>query len=183
MKKKTSPAILARRKLKQQHANGGAASSPLVLKKSSIHAHGCYTSISIKRGGMVAEYTGPYLTIKEADEIYEKATKTYLFGLTNRKQVIDGACEAAFINHSCDPNCEADEVKGRVTITAIRPIKAGEELTYDYNLYDGELDDRSICRCGAKECRGSMYSEKEIAKRDRIARKKAALKKSAARKA
>ncbi len=171
--KKTSPAILARRRLRQQHSNGHSVDFPLQLKQSSIHAYGCYTTKPIKRGGIVAEYLGTKLTIKDADEIYEKSAKTYLFGLTDGKHVIDGENEAAFINHSCDPNCEADEIKGRVIITATRNIRAGEELTYDYNLYDGELDDRSLCHCGAENCRGSMYSEKELAKRSRLAKKKA----------
>jgi uncharacterized protein len=170
--KKTSPAIQARRRLRQQHNNGASVDLPLHLKQSSIHAYGCYTARPIRRRGKVAEYTGVRLTIKDADEIYEKSAKTYLFGLTDRKHVIDGDCEAAFINHSCDPNCEADEIKGRVIITAIRDIRAGEELTYDYNLYDGELDDRSLCHCGTENCRGSMYSEKELAKRARLAKKK-----------
>jgi SET domain-containing protein len=170
--KKTSPAIQARRRLRQQHAEGNSKKLPLVLKKSSIHAFGCYSTKTIRRGADIVEYTGTRLTVKDADEIYEKSAKTYLFGLTDGKHVIDGESEAAFINHSCDPNCEADEIKGRVIITAVRDIKAGEELTYDYNLYDGELDDRSLCHCGAANCRGSMYSEKELARRARLAKKK-----------
>jgi SET domain-containing protein len=172
--KKTSPAILARRRLRQLHANGNTTQLPLILKQSSIHAFGCYTTKPIRSGVDIVEYTGTRLTVKDADEIYEKSAKTYLFGLTDGKHVIDGENEAAFINHSCDPNCEADEIKGKVIITACRDIKAGEELTYDYNLYDGELDDRSLCHCGAANCRGSMYSEKELARRNRLEKKKLA---------
>ncbi len=77
--------------------------------------------------------------------------------------MIDGDGVAAFINHCCDPNCEADEIDGRVWIIALRDIAADEELSYDYNLYDG--DDDAPCRCGAENCRGSLYSEEELAKR------------------
>ena len=94
-----------------------------------------------------------------------------MFGLIDGEHVIDGDGVAAFINHSCDPNCEADEVKGRVIIRAIRRIEAGEEIAYDYNLYDGDLDDPAPCFCGAKNCRGSMYSAKER-KRRKTARRK-----------
>ena len=80
-------------------------------------------------------------------------------------RVVDGDGIAAFINHSCDPNCESDEIRGRVIIRAIRKIAPGEELAYDYCLYDGDPDDPALCHCGAKNCRGSMYSEKEIRKR------------------
>jgi SET domain-containing protein len=93
--------------------------------------------------------------------------------------VIDGEGAAAFINHSCDANCEADEIKGRVWIIAARDIEAGEELTYDYNLYDGDLDDPSPCFCGAKNCRGSMYSEEELAKRAKALRRRSTMKKKA----
>ena len=137
----------------------------LVIRRSKIHSDGCYTTEAIKKRRLVVEYTGPRLTIKEADDIYEKSPRTYLFGLTDGEHVIDGDGVAAFINHSCDPNCEADEVAGRVLITAIRDIRAGEELSYDYNLYDGELEDESPCFCNTASCRGSMYSEKELAKR------------------
>ena len=144
----------------------------LVIRKSKIDSEGCYTTEAIKNGAFVVEYTGPRLTIKQADALYDKHRETYLFGLTDGKHVIDGQGVAAFINHSCDPNCEVEEVKGRVLITAIRDIKAGEELTYDYNLYDGELDDSSLCACGAERCRGSMYSEAELKRRARLLRKK-----------
>jgi hypothetical protein len=103
-----------------------------------------------------------------------------LFGLTDGKHVIDGEGVAAFINHSCDPNCEADEIKGRVWIIASRDIQAGEELTYDYNLYDGDLDDPSPCFCGASNCRGSMYSEEELVRRAKLIRRRHVKKKKAA---
>ena len=98
--------------------------------------------------------------------------------------MIDGEGIAAFINHSCTPNCEPDEISGRVYVFALRNIKAGEELTYDYNLYDGELEDESICHCKAKNCRGTMYSDDEIERRAKLLKKQAQakLKKKAARK-
>ena len=137
----------------------------LVIRRSKIHADGVYATAPIKRRAIVAEYTGPRLSYSEADAIYEHSPRTYLFGLTHGERVVDGDGIAAFINHSCDPNCEADEIKGRVIIRAIRKILPGEELAYDYNLYDGDPDDLALCFCGAKSCRGSMYSEKEIRKR------------------
>lgn len=137
----------------------------LVLRSSKIHDAGCYTTTAIKEGARVVEYTGPRITIEEADERYFDCERTYLFGLTDEKHVIDGNSVAAFINHSCDPNCEADEFDGRVWIIAVRDIEAGEELTYDYNLYDGEDDDPSLCLCGVKKCRGSLYSAAELQRR------------------
>ncbi len=141
----------------------------LIIRSSAIHAAGCYTTTSIRKGSHVAEYTGPRLNKSEADTAYDEAPITYLFGLGDGSVVIDGHCMAMFINHSCDPNCETHEVRGRVWIKAIRPIEPGEEITYDYCLYDGEGDE-ALCNCGAKKCRGTMYSREEVRRRKRVAK-------------
>ena len=73
-----------------------------------------------------------------------------------------------------------DEIKGRVWIIAARDIAAGEERTYDYNLYDGDLDDPSPCSCGAHNCRGSMYSAQELARRAKALRRRSMKKKKTA---
>jgi len=143
----------------------------LVIRRSKIHADGVYTTAPIKKSTIVAEYTGPRLTNVEADAIYDHSPRTYLFGLTDGEHVIDGDGMAAFINHHCNPNCEADEIKGQVIIRAIRNIAVGEELAYDYSLYDGELDDPALCFCGSRNCRGSLYSDKELARRRRLRKK------------
>lgn len=148
----------------------------LVTRTSSIHRTGCYTTVPIKKKTYVVEYLGEIISIDEADRRYEGREHTYLFGLTDGKRVIDGTNIAAFINHSCNPNCEADEIDGRVWIIASRDITPGEELTYDYNLYDGDENDKAPCSCGAKNCRGTLYSEEEVARR-RTRRKPLARKK------
>jgi hypothetical protein len=142
----------------------------LIIRSSAIHAAGCYTTTAVRRGQRVAEYTGPRLSKDEADILYEDSHVTYLFGLEDGKTVIDGHCAAMFINHSCDPNCETTEVRGRIWIKALRAIAAGEEITYDYHLYDGN-DDEALCNCGAEKCRGSMYSRTELRKRRTAAKK------------
>ena len=157
----------------------------LIIRSSAIHAAGCYTTTAIRKGTRVAEYTGPRLSKQEADSCYEELPITYLFGLGDGSMVIDGHCTAMFINHSCNPNCETSEVDGRVWITAIKNIAAGEEITYDYCLYDGG-DDEAVCNCGAKKCRGTMYSREEVKRRKAVAKKalnKAGEKKRGKRKA
>jgi uncharacterized protein len=145
----------------------------LIIRSSAIHAAGCYTTSRIPKGKRVAEYTGPRLSKDEADVLYEASPITYLFGLGDGSTVIDGHCTAMFINHSCDPNCEADEEGGRVWIRAIKNIAAGSEITYDYCLYDGG-DEPATCNCGAKNCRGTMYSVEEMRQRKKRARAEAA---------
>ncbi|MGA2850656.1 MAG: SET domain-containing protein-lysine N-methyltransferase [Terracidiphilus sp.] len=155
----------------------------LIIRSSAIHAAGCYTTTRIRKGARVAEYTGRHISKEEADALYEDSLVTYLFGLGDGEIVIDGHCITMFINHSCDANCETSEVDGRVWVTAIKNIPAGAEITYDYCLYDGG-DDDAICNCGAKVCRGSMYSPDEIRRRNAAARKEAlkAKKKAAGKK-
>ncbi len=142
----------------------------LIIRSSDIHAAGCYTTTPVRKGSLVVEYTGPRISPEKADDIYDGRSTTYLFGLRNGKQVIDGHGTAMFINHSCDPNCETDEIDGRVWIIAVRDIKAGEELTYDYKLYDGAEDDPAPCSCGSAMCRGTIYSEEEIARQKKLKR-------------
>jgi SET domain-containing protein len=152
----------------------------LIIRSSAIHAAGCYTTTPIRKGARVAEYTGPRLSKDQADLAYEASPITYLFGLGAGEIVIDGHSMAMFINHSCDPNCETTEENDRIWIKSIRKIAAGEEITYDYCLYDGG-DDNAICNCGAKTCRGTMYSPKEVRRR-KSAAKKALNKKSTKKK-
>jgi SET domain-containing protein len=144
----------------------------LIIRSSAIHAAGCYTTTAIAKGKHVAEYTGHLLTKAEADRVYSESPVTYLFGLGDGKVVIDGHSTAMFINHSCDANCETSEEDGHIWITSIRDIAAGEEITYDYCLYDGG-DDEAPCNCGAQKCRGTMYSPEEIRRRKAAARRAA----------
>jgi len=143
----------------------------LVIRSSDIHAAGCFTLDDVRNGARILEYTGERITKAQGDERYDGREFTYLFGVGDGKVVIDGHGMAMFVNHSCDPNCETDEDDGRVYISSIRDIAAGEELTYDYCLYDG--DDDAPCYCGSKSCRGSMYTREELKKKQRAeARKK-----------
>ena len=57
-------------------------------------------------------------------------------------------------------------------VIALRDLEPGEELTYDYNLYDGD-EDEARCHCGASNCRKTMYSPEEIARRKKAAQRKA----------
>ncbi|MBI2682735.1 MAG: SET domain-containing protein-lysine N-methyltransferase [Acidobacteriales bacterium] len=137
----------------------------LIVRTSDIHAIGVFTTTGIPVGARIVEYTGPRISEDDAGSRYSERDETYLFGLTNSPTVIDGTGVAAFINHSCAANCEADEVDEQVWIIALRAIRAGEELTYDYNLYDGDESDLAPCYCGAPGCRGTMYGEDELIRR------------------
>ena len=141
----------------------------LMIRSSSIHAAGCYTTRPIRKGTKVIQYDGPRFSKKEADERYRDRFITYLFSASDG-DVIDGFGTAMFINHSCDPNCETEHIGDDIWIIAIRDIAPGEELTYEYNLHDSD-DDDADCHCGAARCRGTMFSEAEVRRRERKARR------------
>jgi SET domain-containing protein len=144
----------------------------LIIRSSSLHGAGVYTAAPIPRGTHVLEYTGPRLTTEQSEGLYAGCEVTYLFGMDDRKTVIDGFGMAAFVNHSCQPNCETDQIDNRVWIIALRDIAAGEELTYDYNIYDAQPGEDSPCHCGAHSCRGTMFCEEEIERHTRLLRQK-----------
>ncbi len=145
----------------------------LVVRSSSIHAAGCYTLRPIKKGVRVCEYDGPRLSKAVADARYEGRFVTYLFAC-GTDTVIDGFGTAMFINHCCDPNCETEQDEnGRVFVTTVRDVAAGEELTYEYNLHDSDEDNQD-CYCGTPVCRGTMFSDLELKRRTRKAKRRAA---------
>jgi len=145
---------------------------------SPIHGNGVFATDDIAEGERVIRYKGVLRTHDDVDEQYgdiDEDGHTFLFTL-NDDYVIDAnvkANVARWINHSCDPNCEAvveEDDKGRphkdkVFIEAIRDIKAGEELTYNYGIV---LDERHTpklkklwgCRCGSPKCTGTMLQPK-----------------------
>ena len=145
----------------------------LLIRSSAIHAAGCYTLDPIRRGARIIEYDGPRLTKDAADDRYADRIVTYLFGFDDETDVIDGFGTAMFLNHSCAPNCETVVINKRIFIQAKRDIAANEELVYEYHLYDSD-DDDADCYCGAEKCRGTMYSDEELKRRAKIAKRKGA---------
>ena len=138
----------------------------LIVRSSEIHAAGCYTTRALRKGERVCEYEGPRMTKAVADERYAERFVTYLFGYGAGDMVIDGFGAAMFMNHCCEPNCETEEEGERIFVVALRDIKAGEELVYEYNLWDSD-DATQDCYCGKPKCRGTMFSPAEVERRAR----------------
>jgi hypothetical protein len=142
----------------------------LIVRSSSIHAAGCYTTRPIAKGVRVCEYDGQRMSKAVADARYKDRQVTYLFSCGGNI-VIDGFGMAMFLNHSCNPNCETEQRADRIFISTIRDVAAGEELTYEYNLYDSD-EEAQHCFCAAPNCRATMFSPLELKRRARIARRK-----------
>ena len=144
----------------------------IAVRNSPIHGRGVFALRRIPKGTRIIEYKGQLITDKEADRRYsrmhEHSPHTMLFSIEGGL-VIDATRHgnsARWINHSCRPNCEIEEEGHRVFIDAGRDIRAGEELTYDYNLQIGEKHTKKAqreraCYCGSRGCRGTMLGEEE----------------------
>ena len=149
------------------------------VRDSPIHGRGVFAIKNIKKGQRIIEYKGRRMTQKESDRVYGGTSDTghtFLFTV-NDYYVIDanvGGSIARWINHGCKPNCESETEeddsgrpdKEQVFIHAIRDIKAGDELTYDYLITLDEPHTKRMqkiwkCLCGAKKCKGTMLADKE----------------------
>lgn len=189
---------------------------PFEIRRSKIQGRGAFATDNIRKGKRLIEYLGEPITHQEADKRYDDDDAagrhhTFLFILDD-DTVLDARktrCDAKYLNHSCDPNCETVIEDGHIWIDAIKPIKVGEELVYDYQFeFDDEYEPEDIryyaCRCGTAKCRGTIikvpaYLRSTVKKwlagddvkrppkpgsaaalRQKVARKKAAAKKKVA---
>ena len=148
-----------------------AAPRRLQVRRSGVHGKGVFALQPLKKGEVVIEYKGEVIDWPEALRRHphdpSDPNHTFYFHI-DEQHVIDakvGGNAARWINHACDPNCEADEVDGRIFIKARRAIKPGEELFYDYGLiieerYTPALKKQFACHCGSPKCRGTMLAPK-----------------------
>jgi uncharacterized protein len=149
-----------------------------VVRQSSIHSRGVFAARDIRKGERVIEYLGEKITKAESERRasvrMDEAARdgggaVYIFTL-NKRHDLDGNVEwnpARLINHSCNPNCEADVVRGRIWIIARRAIKAGEELSYDYGFDLDSWQDHP-CLCRQKNCVGYIVARQHWRKLRRL---------------
>lgn len=125
---------------------------------------GVRTKHAIRKSQFIIEYLGEVVTEREFKErmgtVYAKDTHHYCLHLDG-DLVIDGhrmGSDCRFVNHSCTPNCEVQKwsVNGlsRMCLFALRDIKPGEELTYDYNFALYNPSEGQTCKCDSADCRG-----------------------------
>ena len=134
-----------------------------------MHGKGVFAVSDFAQGETIIEYVGEIISWPEALRRHphdpQDPHHTFYFHI-DEGHVIDakyGGNSSRWINHSCKPNCEPDEVNGRIFIKAKRNILAGEELNYDYGLVIDEpmtdqLKAEYPCWCGAKKCRGTLLA-------------------------
>ncbi|PXW99516.1 hypothetical protein C7444_101346 [Sphaerotilus hippei] len=141
------------------------------VRRSGVHGRGVFAVLPLQHGERIIEYKGEIIDWDEALRRHphdpSDPNHTFYFHLDDG-HVIDGAHQgnsSRWINHACAPNCEAEEIDGRIFICALRDIDAGEELFFDYRLviderYTAKLKKAYACRCGAATCRGTMLAPK-----------------------
>jgi hypothetical protein len=144
------------------------------VRRSNIDGSGAFALKNIPKGTRIDEYVGERISNAEADKRYRdhemETHHTWLFALDGNITIdaAVGGSDSRFINHSCDPNCEAIEEKGRIFIYSLRAIPKGTELAYDY-AYARDDDDEDeeewerfyACRCGSPKCRGTILAPKK----------------------
>ncbi len=142
----------------------------ITIKESRIHHRGVFAKIFIKKSTLIIEYVGEKITKREAERRGDLQLQNagqdqakghvYIFEL-NKCYDIDGNVsynDARFINHSCDPNCEAVNIDGHIWIEASKDIPKGEELTYNYGYqFSGEQEHE--CFCGSRNCVGYIIDQ------------------------
>lgn len=153
-------------------ASSRSSGRRIQMRRSDVHGNGVFAVKDLAEGETLIEYKGQVISWKEALRRHPhdpaQPNHTFYFHIDDGR-VIDGNVkgnDARWINHSCEPNCEADEVDGRVYIKALRNIAAGEELNYDYGLiidepYTPKLLSEFPCWCGSEECRGTLLTPKD----------------------
>ena len=152
-----------------------SGSLPFEVRPSPMQGLGAFATRRIPAGVRLIEYAGQRLTPAEAEAKYPEVPgerhHTYLFAIDDddgAEVVVDAAVdgnEARFINHSCDPNCDAVVEHGRIWIETIRDVEPGEELAYDYayileERHSPAAKRRFPCHCGTARCRGTILAKK-----------------------
>jgi SET domain-containing protein len=154
-----------------RHPGLAAIRRKVRLARSGVHGYGLFARVPLAKGERVIEYVGERVTKGEAWRREQKRLArlaaggdgcVYVFEL-NQRHDIDGGVRwnlARRINHSCEPNCEVQVVRGRIWIVAVRPIAAGEELSYDYGFDYTDWREHP-CRCGAATCPGYIVKSSQ----------------------
>ena len=142
------------------------------VRRSGVHGKGVFALLDLAEGETLIEYTGELIDWPEALRRHPhdpaQPNHTFYFHIEDGRAIDGnvGGNSSRWINHSCQPNCEAEEAEGgRIFIKALRNIAAGEELFFDYGLIIDARHTKKLladypCWCSAPECRGTLLAVK-----------------------
>ena len=158
-----------------QKPSGRMSNAKAIVRESPIHGRGVVARVPLREGERICEYVGARIGWPEALRRHPhdptQPFHTFYFSVDDDTVIDgnDGGDFSRFMNHSCEPNCEAEtvEVKGvtRIYIVALHDIAVGDELVYNYGLtleerYTPTLKKQFACHCGSAHCRGTMLAPK-----------------------
>ena len=133
------------------------------FQDSPIHGCGGFARRAIPAGTLVIEYVGR--RIDKAESLRQcELENPFIFTLDDEFD-LDGNVDwnpARHINHSCAPNCEAENLEGKIWLVALRTIAPGEELTFNYGFDLVDYQDHP-CHCGSPDCVGFMVAAEYFA--------------------
>ncbi len=153
-----------------------------IVRRSSIHNQGVFAARDIPEGTRILDYRGHKVSkaesVRRGNAQIEESGRTgdgavYIFVL-NKKQDIDGNVpwnDARLINHSCEPNCEAQIIRGTIWLIATRDIPGGTELGFNYG-FDLETWEEHPCRCGSGTCCGYIVGKEYWPRLKRLLRRR-----------
>jgi hypothetical protein len=111
---------------------------------------GLFATAPIEKRTVIIIYRGVRIPTSEARKYERRYASKYMFEI-NSRWTIDGSNRrniARYVNHSCRPNAESDLIEGKIVLRAIKTIRPGEEITYDYGqeYFDLFLKTKG-CKC------------------------------------
>jgi SET domain-containing protein len=124
--------------------------------KSAINGKGCFATIAFRKRRKIGEYVGERISRNEVIKRVSGQERIYICGL-DAYWSIDGSVggnATQYVNHSCEPNCFLQLIRGHLVFFALRDIEAGEEIVCDYG--DSYHSDDTRCSCRAPSCRGTI---------------------------
>ena len=133
------------------------------MKLFKIDKNGLYANRNIKKGTKIIEYKGKIISVKQSEinPKFDNEKAIYLFNI-NKRYDLDGDFKfntARLINHSCDPNCEVFGEGMKIWIFALKNIKKGEELSYDYGFSFDKDYKNYPCKCKSNNCVGYIVRQ------------------------
>jgi len=129
-------------------------SKKICIRESKTHGKGLFALRNIKKSEIIFIIKG-----KKVNFLINNKKQAGIAGFNwigfGKNKWIDSTNYGLYLNHSCDPN---SAIKGKVTVVAIRNIKKGEEITFDYSLNEADIFWHIKCYCGSKNCRKIIKS-------------------------
>ena len=149
----------------------GNMKKDLIIKKSKVAGSGLFANQSYKSGMVVLQPEGRILHSRDIDWETLGERSMYYLQVSPWKYLEPSDPRLEHLNHACNPNLGYKSLDGKVSFVAIKPVRRGDEVTFDYSTtmleeWDEDVSTLQKCNCGARNCRGSIKDFRNIPKSD-----------------